>query len=77
MLWSGRIPGMCKDDVVARMVLAAAAGRSGAGETEFKDHVGGYVGSVEVRCANVMQWLRLSPSRWPTPTICGAEVCRL
>ena len=47
--WSGRrIPGMCEDDVVARAVLVAAAGRGGAGETEFEDHSGGYVSAVGV-----------------------------
>jgi hypothetical protein len=39
---------MCEDDVVARVVLAAAAGRGGAGETEFEDHGGGCVGVVGV-----------------------------
>jgi len=35
---------MCEDDVVARVVLATATGRGRAGETEFEDHVGEYVG---------------------------------
>ena len=69
-----RIPGMCEDDVVARVVLAAAARRGGAGETEFEDHGGGYVGIVIVWYLYGMvcdrQWLP-PPSRWPTPTICG------
>ena len=39
---------MCEDNVVARVVLAAAARRGGAGETEFEDHGGGYVGVVRV-----------------------------
>lgn len=37
---------MCEDDVVARTVLVAAAGRGGACETEFQDHGGGCVGVV-------------------------------
>ena len=45
---SGRIPGMCEDDVVARVVLATATGSGGAGETEFEDHVGMFVGVVEI-----------------------------
>ena len=38
---SDRIPGMCEDNVVARVVFAASARSSRAGETEFQDHVGG------------------------------------
>jgi hypothetical protein len=34
---------MCEDDVIARVVLAAATGRGRTGEAEFEDHVGGYV----------------------------------
>jgi hypothetical protein len=56
---------MCEDNVVARVVLAATARRGGAGETEFEDHVGGYVGVVGVWYSYAMQWLWLSPSRWP------------
>ena len=45
---SGRIPGMCEDDVVARVVLATATGSGGAGETEFEDHGGVFVGVVVI-----------------------------
>ena len=43
-----RIPGMCEDDIVARTVLVAAARSGGTGETEFEDHVGGYVDVIRV-----------------------------
>lgn len=71
LVGSGRIPGMCEDDVVARVVLVAATGRGGAGETEFENHVGGDVGVIGVWYLYAMQWLWISPTRWPTPTICG------
>lgn len=47
---------MCEDDVVARVVLAAATGRGRAGETEFEDHAGGYVGVTGVWYAYAIQW---------------------
>jgi len=37
------LPGVCKDDVVARGVSAATTGRGRTSEAEFKDHVGGVV----------------------------------
>ena len=39
---------MCEDDVVARVVLATATGSGGAGETEFEDHGGVYVGVIVI-----------------------------
>jgi hypothetical protein len=47
---------VCEDDVVARVVLAATTGRGGAGETEFEDHVGGYVRVIGVWYSYAMQW---------------------
>ena len=39
---------MCEDDVVARVVLATATGSGGAGETEFENHGGVFVGVVVI-----------------------------
>lgn len=39
---------MCEDDVIARAVLVAATGCGRAGEAEFEDHIGGYVGVIGI-----------------------------
>ena len=68
---------MCEDDVVARAVLVAATGRGRAGETEFEDHVGGYVGVVGLRYSYAIQ-LAMAISKSPSDSynLRQPEVCR-
>jgi hypothetical protein len=51
----GGLPGVCEDDVVARSVSAAAAGRGRASEAEFEDHIGGVMcrGLLAMVCASI------------------------
>jgi hypothetical protein len=74
---AGRIPGMCENDVVARVVLATATGRGRTGEAEFEDHVGVYVGVIRARYLFIMgndQSAMAISKSLATPTICGTEV---
>jgi len=68
---------VCEDNVVARVVLAAATGRGGAGETEFEDHVGGYVRVIGVWDSYGMQWaMAISRSLADSYNLRQPEVCR-
>ena len=68
---------MCEDDVVARAVLVAATGRGRAGETEFEDHIGGYVGVIGVWYSYAMQQaIAISKSLADSYNLRQPEVCR-
>lgn len=69
---------MCQDDVVARVVFAAATGSGRAGETEFEDHVGGCVGALErVICIGraIISNGRLEVAVGVLLQFAGSEVC--
>ena len=68
---------MCEDDVVARAVLVAATGCGRAGEAEFEDHIGGYVGVIGVWYSYAMQQaIAISKSLPDSYNLRQPEVCR-
>jgi len=59
-------------------MLVAATGRSGAGETEFENHFGGYVGVIGVWYSYTIQWAMptISKSLADSYKLRQPEVCR-